>query len=214
MPRQTLTAYGSPRVDASGSRLPASVASLAELKAISADDPDRTHGNEIRCSADGSMWKFHSSSALTGDDILVVAPSAGSGRWLRCEGFADLSMAIAHSTADGATLLTVPTGCIMRVLGGYWEVTADFTGGSSSAIGLAGPSPHNTAGDLLGGGSGDVAAALTAGAMKRATVGADIAAGVMLNAADTVTFERITSAFTAGSGFAHLQVLIIKNAGA
>ncbi len=217
MPLANLSPYGHPtstNVGGTVTRANANVATIAALKAIAASDAARTHGNEVLL-ADGSAWYFHSSSVLTGDDILVVAPTAGSGRWLRQVGFADLKMAIAFGTTDGATLLTVPAGCTMFVLRGYWEITADWTGGASSAIGLAGPSPHNTAGDLLGGAGGDVAATLTV-ALSPAlgTVGADQAAGIRLKAADTVTFERITSAFTAGSGFAHLMVAIVANAGA
>ena len=97
----------------------------------------------------------------------------------------------------------------------YWEITADWTGGSSSAIGISGPSPHNTKGDLLGGGSGDVAATLVASAgVALGTIGADTAAGVMLKAADTVKFDRITSAFTAGTGFVHVVGDLVLNPGA
>lgn len=195
-----------------------SAPSRAAIKALAVNDPRRVHGNEILCD-DGSVWKYHSTSTISVTATmteLIMQPDdlAASGRWLRREGSADLALSFTYATTDTTVLLTLPTGCIVRVLGGYWEVSADFTGGTSSAIGLSGPSPHNTKGDLLGGASGDLQAALTAGTMKRATVGADIAAGVMLNAGETVKFDRIASAFTAGSGVAHLQVQIIKNAGA
>jgi hypothetical protein len=212
MPLSSQNPHGHP-MRSGGARVALLAVTLAALKAIPATDAARTHGNEVMVEADGSRWYFHSSSALTGDDILVVAPSAGSGRWLRAPGTADLALPIAFGTADGATLLTVPAGCRMLVRRGYWEVTTAFAGGSSSAIGLAGPSPHNTAGDVLGGAGGDVEATLTEG-VKLGTIGADQAVGILLKAADTVTFERITSAFTSGAGFAHLVVEILQNAGA
>lgn len=211
MPSAQVSPYGHPlntNVGGTATRTQVTL-TLAQLKAIAADDARRTHGAEVMLT-DGSRFIFHSSSALTGDDILVVAPTAGTGRWLRAIGAADLSMPIGFATADAAVLLTIPTGFTMFVLRGYWEVSADWTGGSSSAIGLSGPSPHNTKGDLLGGTGGDVAATLVAaGGRLLGTVGADQAAGIRLTAADTVKFDRITSAFTAGAGNAHLIVQIV-----
>lgn len=215
MPVNHLTPYGAPKYSA-GSAVAASVATLAALKALS-EPGDLVHGNEVLVDADGSRWYFHSTSTVAGDNVLVAVPDATAyataGRWLRCPGAVDLKLAIGHATADGATLLTMPAGSRMIVRRCYWEVTTDFTGGSSSAIGLAGPSPHNTAGDLLGGASGDVAATLVAG-VALGTIGADTAAGVLLKAADTVTFERITSAFTAGAGYAHVVGDLVLNPGA
>lgn len=214
MPVPHLSPTGVPLYSA-GAAIAASVATRAALTALPAGHAARTHGNVVEVDAPHERWYWHSSSTATADDQLVDAaddaPSAG--RWLRCPGVVDLKIAIGHATADGATLLTMPAGSRMIVRRCYWEVTADFTGGSSSAIGLAGPSPHNTAGDLLGGSGGDVEATLTAG-VKLGTIGADTAAGVLLKAADTVTFERITSAFTAGAGFAHVVGDLLLNPGA
>jgi hypothetical protein len=193
-------------------RSPESVATIAALKAVAASDPRRTEDNIVAL-ADGSRWRFRPASTATGDDILVVAPTAGTGRWCRAEGFADLALPFTYATADGATLLTLPAGCRIFVQRGYWEITVAMAGGSSSAIGLAGPSPHNTAGDLLGGAAGDVEATLTAGT-KLGTIGADQAVGIHLAPTNTVTFERITSAFTSGSGNAHLLCMIVSNPGA
>lgn len=204
--------YGAPPVS-NGVRRPLSIATLAALKALEALDPTHVDGNEVLCAADGSRWVYNSSSSATGDDVLVVDPTNAAGRWLRAPGMVDLRIAIGFGTADGAVLLTLPAGARMLVRRCYWEVTTAFEGGSSSAIGLAGPSPHNTAGDLLGGAGGDVEATLTAG-VKLGTVGADIAAGVMLKATETVTFERITSAFTAGAGFVHIVGELVLNPGA
>lgn len=208
----TLSPYGALKYE-DGAAKADSIATLAALKALAAVHPAHVHGNVVLCDADGSEWVYHATSALTGDDILVVTPTNASGRWLRKVGTVDLKLPIGFATADGATLLTMPTGARMIVRRCYWEVTTAFTGGSSSAIGLAGPSPHNTAGDLLGGSGGDVEATLTAG-VKLGTIGADTAAGVLLKAADTVTFERITDAFTAGAGYAHVVGDLVLNPGA
>lgn len=195
-------------------RTPASIATKAALKALEAKHVARVHGNEIYVDADGSRWVFHSSSTASDtSENLVVTPTYGTGRWLRVPGTIDLSLTIAFDTADLAVLFTVPAGARLILGRGYWDVDTSFTGGSSSAIGLAGPSPHNTAGDLLGGSGGDVAAALTAG-VKLGTIGADTAAGVMLKAGDTVVFNRITSQFTAGAGRARFVAHLLKNPGA
>lgn len=216
MPVHHKSPYGKPEY-VSGSAVAASVATVAALKALS-EPSDMVHGNEVLVDADGSRWVFHSTSALTGDDLLVITPTASAyasaGRWLRCCGSIDLKLPIAYTTADAAVLLTVPTGARLIVRRGYWEVTTGFTGGSSSAIGLSSSaSAHSTKGDLLGGSGGDVAATLTAG-VKLGTIGADTAAGVLLKATETVRFDQITSTFTAGAGYAHLVCDLVLNPGA
>lgn len=108
---------------------------------------------------------------------------------------------ISKDTADGEVLFTVPAGLRLLLLVAFWHVTADFTGGASSAVGLdSSNAAYSTPGDLLGGAGGDVAAGLTAG--FKGTVGAKRV--VVLEPGDTVRFQRITSAFTAGEGFAVL----------
>lgn len=182
-----------------------SVATLAALKALAASHPAHVHGNVVLVTADHSEWVYSDTSALTGDDIFVVTPTYASGRWLRKSGAVDLSMAVAYTTADAAVLATLPTGARLFVQGGYWEVTTGFTGGSSSAIGLSSSQTgHTTNGDLLGGSGGDVTALLGTAGIKEGTIGADVAAGVVLVAASTIKFNRITSIFTAGAGYAHL----------
>lgn len=125
----------------------------------------------------------------------------------------DLAFPIAFGTADAAVLGTVPAGCALLVLRGYWDVTSGFTGGTSSAIGLSSSqTAHSTKGDLLGGGSGDVTATLGTAGLKLGTAGADQAAGILLDAGATIKFDRITSAFTAGAGYAHLVCVVVKSA--
>lgn len=126
--------------------------------------------------------------------------SYGASQWI--------ALPIAFGTANNAVLYTVPTGVRLYVHRAIWEVTTGFTGGTSSAIGLSSSNTgYNTAGDILGGASGDVAATLVDG-ITGGTIGAKFGSNgvIVLNAADTVKFNRITSAFTAGAGFAHLLV--------
>jgi hypothetical protein len=187
---------------------------VAQLKALSVGD--HVPGEEFTLT-DGRVFYYNSTSVLAGDDIFVIAPTTGAGRYLLCPGFvADIPIAISFANTDAQVLATLPAGMVF--LGGrsYWEITADWTGGTSSAIGLSsGQAPHNTKGDLLGGGSGDVAATLVAsGGKLLGTIGADVAAGVLLKPAATIRFDRITSAFTAGTGFAHLVGTVLANPGA
>lgn len=124
-------------------------------------------------------------------------------------GIALLKLPIAFGTADGAVLYTVPAGHYLRINRSWWNVQTGFTGGSSSAIGLdSSNAAYNTAGDLLGGASGDVAATLVAG-QQGGTVGAKFGSNgvVVLGPGDTIRFQRITSAFTAGAGYAMIEVV-------
>jgi len=203
-----------------GAAIAASVATMAALTALTATDSARTHGNEVRVDADGSKWRWHSTSTLTADNILVDAAddAPAAGRWLRCEGAVDLALPIGYGTADGATLLTVPAGCRFKLESAHWEVTTGFTGGSSSAIGVA-SSLQTTPGDILGGAGGDVTATLGTAGIKTGTIGALMDSDSELHAhmyvADsTFTFERITSVFTAGAGYVHLVGTLLRNVGA
>lgn len=188
------------------------VADTAALQAIAA--ANRYAGMERRKVDDGRLYRFHATSTATdATSQLVITPTAGSGRWLLVPGMVDLALAFTFATADAAVLFTMPVGARLWVARPYWEIATSMTGGSSSAIGLSsGQSPHNTKGDLLGGAAGDVAAGLTAG-VREGTIGADIAAGIILEAASTILFDRITSVFTAGAGNAHVQGLLLKNPG-
>lgn len=214
-----LSPYGSPKY-ASGVAKTASVATMAALTALDAQSPARVHGNIVDVDADGSRWYWHSTSALTSDGILVQAADDAptAGRWLRAPGTVDLACAFTYATADGTAILTLPTGARFALERAYWEVTTGFTGGSSSAIGVASTS-MSTAGDILGGSGGDVAATLIAGAAIPGTIGAkmDALSEIHANlfvAAEAFTLERITSAFTAGVGKVHLVGKLLRNAGA
>lgn len=201
------------------------VPTLALLKAIKSVDesghnllsPGRVES--VRA-LNHQRYYWSATSILTADDQLIIKPDdvthPAAGRWLaQPMTLVDLAMPFTYATADGATLFTVPAGCYLRVVRGYWEVTTAFAGGSSSAIGLASDQTgHTSAGDLLGGSGGDVEATLIVGDYIEGTVGADQAAGIILAPGKLVTFERITSAFTSGVGIAHLVCEVLKNAGA
>jgi hypothetical protein len=114
---------------------------------------------------------------------------------------------IAYTTANNAVLYTLPARMKINQL--FWEVTTTFAGGTNSAIGVSSDTaPDETAGDLLGGGSGDVAATLvsTGAVGKGGTIGASFGSNgvVVLPAGAVIRFNRITSIFTSGAGFVHI----------
>jgi hypothetical protein len=125
-----------------------------------------------------------------------------------------LKLPVGFGLADAAVLFTVPTltnGAAALELGSlWWEITTSFTGGASSAIGVSSSNAsYNTKGDLLGGSAGDVAAGLLSTGLtyKGGTLGTKFGSNgkVILVAGDTVRFDRITSVFTAGAGFVHIN---------
>jgi hypothetical protein len=127
------------------------------------------------------------------------------------QGFSDIKLPVGFATADGAVLYTVPEGMYLCVLRTFWEVTTAWTGGTSSAIGASSSnSAYGTKGDLQGGASGDLLAALTVG-NRPGTIGAKFGSNglVVLGPGDTVKFDRVASAFTAGAGYLHLLAATI-----
>ncbi len=126
------------------------------------------------------------------------------------QGAATLQLAATLNNADASVLFTVPTGKRLFIGRVFWEVTVAWTGGASSSIGLSSSNAaYNTKGDLLGGASGDVLAGLTVG--FKGTIGAKLASNdvVVLVAGDTIRFDRIVSAFTAGAGIAHIPCRLL-----
>lgn len=214
--------YGDRAARLVSQRQAAPVATIAALKAV--PPAQRASGQQVLIVADGSRWRFHPTSALTGDDLLVIAPTTGSGRWLRVTGACDLAMPITFATADAAVLLTMPAGAVLKIEDLFWEVTADWTGGTNSAIGASSnktaPTDWSTKGDLLGGATGDVLATLVASVgIVAGTVGTDMDTvakrrGAIWKATDTIRFDRITSVFTAGSGNLHVFGNLLAHAGA
>lgn len=190
-----------------------SVATKAALKAITA--ANRFNGQQIHVEADRSNWVFDDDAAQTEDTAqeLVLAPDAGTGRWLRADRAFMMRIPIGSANTDGEAIETIPEGFCLRLTGhGYWEVTTAWTGGSSSAIGISSNiTGYETGGDLLGGASGDVLATLTAG-IKAGTQGGELDDEVAFHAlffieGSEFQFDRITSAFTAGAGFACFPVV-------
>ena len=212
--------YGDRAAREVSARVAAPVATLTALKAIPFDRKD--DGMLALVVADNTIWQHSAACALTGDDILVAGSGTGQGRWLRKPGGACLRLPITFATVDAAVLLTIPTGCVLRVHEFAWNVTVDWTGGSSSAIGVSSSNHagHTTKGNLLGGAAGDVLATLVAssGEFVMGTIGATFTTvaerRVMWKPADTMRFDRITSAFTAGAGNVLVSCDILKNAGA
>ena len=129
-------------------------------------------------------------------------------------GFGHLKIPFSYATADAAVLFTVPSGMKLEIGRVFWETTVTFAGGATPKIGLKSSNAgYNTAGDLLGGGTGDGTLASTT--QYSGTIGAKIstaasaAAPVILVAGDTIIFNRMTSAFTSGSGFVHVSFRVL-----
>lgn len=204
-----------------GGSISTTAADLTALKAIAA--VNRTNGMLVMLRSDGSTWRFHSTStAADTSENLVATPGAGSGRWLRNDKVVALSLACDFGTADNATLFTVPVGARLRPHAAWWEVSVSWTGGTASAIGVhASPTGWSTKGDILGGATGDVEATLVSTDTRMTgTVGATLdgsASGtkrLILIAADTLKFDRITSVFTAGAANVRVLCDVLANPGA
>ncbi len=176
---------------------------LADAKAI----PEASRVDDLPYRVAGNEFIFDADSALTADDVLVVAPDVGAGRFVRRPGPTRLRLPFTSATADAAALLTVPVGYRLWLMELWWRITVSMTGGAASAIGVSSSKTgYSTKGDLLGGAAGDVLATLAASAnLIPGTVGTAFDTigerrAAILNAGETLRFDRITSAFTAGSG--------------
>lgn len=187
---------------------------VAQLKGI--DVIGNQQGERVQLSS-GLMYYYHATTVLTGDDAFVIRPTRGPGGYLLAPGYPfDLPLPLIYTLADAAILATPPAGFVAELGRSYWEVTADWTGGSSSAIGIStNTAPDSTQGDLLGGAGGDVAATLvSSGGKILGTVGVNVAGGILLKGGVGVRYDEITSAFTAGTGFLHLIGTVHANPGA
>ena len=145
---------------------------------------------------------------------LVSTHGHGKVTSLEGSGAGTLKLAISSATADGEVLFTVPDGHYLRLNRTYWDIQTGFTGGASSAIGLSSSNAsYATKGDLLGGASGDVTATLGTAGIKGGTIGAKFGSNgvIVLAPGDTIKFDRITSAFTAGSGYVFVEVVEVGN---
>jgi len=191
---------------------------LAQLKALEIDS-NQQQGELVHLVSSSIVgtYYYHKSSVLTADDLFVIAPDEGPGRYLLAPGFPfDLSIAVTYAKADAAVLATAPTSSVIELARSYWEVTTNWTGGTSSAVGVSlDTAPANTQGDVLGGAGGDVAATLVAsGGKLLGTIGAKVASGILLKGGVGVRWDRIVDAFTAGAGNVHLRGTVLYNPGA
>ncbi len=180
---------------------------LTQAKTLLKPGPE-DDGKKFQLS-DGNTYVYRRTCVLTADDYVVILPANKSGRFLLAPGHEfKFKIAIAFGTADATALITSPntTGFLATLGRAFWEVTADWTGGTSSTIGASlTAAPHNTKGDLLGGSAGDVAATLVASAgVTLGTIGTDVAGGVIWKGNVGIRHDRITSAYTAGTGFLHV----------
>lgn len=198
----------------------ASVADRTALAAISA--ANRADGTQMLVRSDGSRWRFIATPAATysaSDEAqeLVILPASGTGAWVRMDKSFTLALPCSFATADAAALLTIPEGFVVCMTGDpYWENTTAWSGGTNSAIGVSSnKTGFSTKGDLQGGASGDLTAAMGAG-IKKGTAGAKLdtvahRALATFVEGDTIRFDRIASVYTAGAGFWHLPVSVQMN---
>jgi hypothetical protein len=125
-----------------------------------------------------------------------------------------LKLAIDKTMANNATLATVPTGLKLQILSAYWEVAVSWSGGTNSAIGVnSDDTDYATAGDILGGAGGDVAATLvsTGRVYKGGTIGAKFGTNgiVVVGSGKLIRYNKVVDTFTAGSGYVHISGLLI-----
>lgn len=187
------------------------------LKAIAA--AARYEGQVVTVQSDYSMWVFDADNAGTTDtaEMLLIEPTAGTGAWLRADKSFIMKIPIAFGNTDGQAIETIPAGFALRITAmPFWQVTTAWTGGSSSAIGLStNITNFTTAGDLLGGAAGDVTALLGTTGVKAGTIGDEMNTeadhqALIFVAGSEIQFDRITSAFTAGAGFACIPVVQVQ----
>ncbi len=198
-----------------------SAAELAALKKNQRWDTTAEGGGPLTAVTPQGRYTWSPTSTLAGDGQLVIAPDDGAtGRFLLDAGQeVKLSFPFTFETLDAAALLTMPAGAYLWPTKIWWNITADMTGGTASAIGVSSDvTGWDTKGDLLGGAGGDVAAALTA-ALSPAlgTIGAAwdsvTERRFMLRPADVLRFDHIVSQFTAGAGSVEMTAHVVANAG-
>lgn len=198
-------------VNASGGSISPPVANAAALRAVPA--AARGQGQLVMLTSDGSLWRFSSASTLADDGgFLVIKPTAGTGAWLRVDKEVDLLLPVSSATANSAVLYTVPAGFILGLAVPFWHVTTTFTTASAGAAGLSSSNAGlNTAGDLLGGATGDLVATLVStGAYAKGTVGAKIGKpGAVIQGGETILFNLIAGTYTAGAGVANVPARVL-----
>jgi|SRR6267142_40552 len=148
---------------------------------------------------------------------LVVVPGTnpGSGKWIRCDQHVDLILPITFATADAAVLATIPAELTLYpdFQGPMWEMITAWAGGVASAIGLSWTNQSKVLeqGSLLGGAGGDTT--FPTRSFYRGTAGQNFTVGlkrIVLNPTATINFDRVISAFTSGTGNAHVPCSLIS----
>jgi hypothetical protein len=120
-----------------------------------------------RVIASGNWWRWDAASLVNDATSTVsVRPTSiaadEAGRWILDLPIVLLSFPITFETTNEEVLFEVPDGVVIHPLSFWWEIGTNFSGGSSSAIGVSSDKTGFTAaGSLLGGSSGNVAAELT-----------------------------------------------------
>lgn len=155
--------------------------------------------------------------SVSREAILNYAPAMGQALVDNCIVAVHLKIAIDKTMADAAVLYTIPTGKALSIVRAYWEVSVSWSGGASSAIGISSANAaYSTKGDILGGAAGDVAAMLVStGSPYKGTLGpkmlmsAGTTSSVVLVATDIIRYDKVTSTFTAGSGFVHIDGFLV-----
>lgn len=131
-----------------------------------------------------------------------------------------LKLPLLFSQADAAVLFTVPTlingASSIRITDAYWEIVTTYvTAGSAKLAVSCSRAPFTGTGSVLGG-TGDTAATLVnTTKYVPGTIGTGFSTGavttgkILLVAGDTITLNVITSTFSAGAGFLHLDVAYV-----
>lgn len=163
------------------------------------------------------LFRFQLGSALADSTAqMVISPGTNpaGGKWLLVDQFINLQFALDFNFTNNQVIFTVPTGIRLLVLRPFLEVGTPWTGGVASAIGVSSNNAaYNTAGDLMGGAGGDLTANLGSG--FQGTAGTKIATmystrpPVVLIGGNTILWNRIVSAYTAGNGVLNVPCLQI-----
>lgn len=165
-----------------------------------------------------AKYRFIAASASPDNNQsqLVVVPGTNpaSGKWHRVDSAFDLVIPVTFANTDNQQLVLVPTPMtLLPVYAGiFLEVVTAWAGGATPTVGLSftNGTVTRTKGNLAGGAAGN--GAFTFVTYQQLTLGSQysIAAGttnaVVLGPGSTILWDRITSAYTSGTGNIHIPV--------
>jgi len=146
--------------------------------------------------------------------VIVPGTNPASGKWLRVDSAFDLVIPVTFANTDGQQLVLSPAEMtILPVYAGIFiEVVTPWAGGVAPTIGLSfsnGTVPR-LKGNLAGGVAGNGAFTyvtyrqLTLG--QQYFIGAGTSDAVVLGPGSQIFWDRITSAYTSGTGNIHIPV--------